>query len=241
MTKQITGYHAVVRKALVDSISMPAFILLTSMMGFGSLASQSGFDTGMASFASVFIWGLPGQLAMVELTAAGHNLFSIVLACSLANARFMPMVLSFLPHLFNKPESLPKRLLYAQLLSVNSWAVSLRAFPYVDMEWRRVYYLTFASSIILAAVIGTMLGVYISNEFPTSVVLGLVFLSPLFFALVLSSTKGLSYRLSLLSGCLVIPAAHYFFPQVDLLIAGVIGGTLGFTLARLPLLKNKFS
>ena len=241
MTMLISSRRAAIRKALVDSISFPAFILLTSMMGFGSIAGQSGFDATMASFASVFIWGLPGQLAMVELTTAGHNLFSIVLACSLANARFMPMVVSFLPHLSNKRTTVLSQLFYAQLLSINSWTVSLRAFPMIDMQWRRAYYVTFAISIILAAIVGTILGVYISHTFPNSVVLGLVFLSPLFFALILSAVTGLSYQLSLLFGCLVVPVAHLLFPQVDLLITGIIGGTLGYGVARLPMVKKRWS
>ena len=85
------------RKAILDALSLPAFILLFTMMGFGSLARGAGFGADMAAIATLFIWGLPGQLAMVELTATGQGIVAIIFACSLANARFLPMVVSFVP------------------------------------------------------------------------------------------------------------------------------------------------
>ena len=80
---QTSGFGRVVLKAVLDSLSLPAFILLTTMMGFGSLARSAGFEPEMAALATAFIWGLPGQLAMVELTTTGQGLFTIIFACSL--------------------------------------------------------------------------------------------------------------------------------------------------------------
>ena len=154
----ITGNRAVMRKALLDALSLPAFILLFTMMGFGSLARSAGFGPEMAALASLLIWGLPGQLAMVELARTGQGMVAIVFACSLANARFLPMVVSFMPTLVRERASMPRMLLDAQLLSINSWAMCMREFPQVEAACRHRYYVIFASSILLAAVIGTLLG-----------------------------------------------------------------------------------
>jgi predicted branched-subunit amino acid permease len=228
----VTGNPSVMRKALLDSLSLPAFILLFTMMGFGSLARSAGFSAEMAAVASLLIWGLPGQLAMVELTRTGQGLLAIVLACSFANARFLPMVVSFLPHLARQGASMPRLLLDAQLLSINSWAVCMREFPQVDADFRHRYYVTFASSILLAAVAGTLLGYHSAVLLPVELVLGLIFVSPLFFALVLSAVPGRAERISMLLGCATIPLAHHFWPAVDLLITGVIGGSLGFAIGN---------
>lgn len=228
----LAGDGAVTRKALLDALSLPAFILFFTMMGFGSLARGAGFDAGMAALASLLIWGLPGQLAMVELTRTGQGLIAIVFACSLANARFMPMVVAFIPTLARRQASLPRMLLDAQLLSINSWAMCMREFPRVEAAYRHRYYLTFASSILLAAVAGTLLGYHSAVLLPAAMVLGLIFVSPLFFALVLSAVPGRAERISMLLGCATIPAAHYFWPAIDLLITGVIGGSLGFALGK---------
>jgi predicted branched-subunit amino acid permease len=238
MSKLITGYRAVVAKALGDSISLPAFILLATMSGYGSLAESGGFSTAMAVVGTLLIWGLPGQLAMIELATQGQGLLAIVTACSLANARFMPMVVSFLPHINRPGTRLSSLLLLSQMLSINSWAVCLRGFPLVDVEWRRFYYVVFACSIALAAVVGTIVGTHAVGVLPRHIVLGLVFLSPLFFALVLASTPALSSRLSILLGCLTVPVAHYFFPTIDLLLSGFFAGTAGFLIARSKFFKR---
>jgi predicted branched-subunit amino acid permease len=228
----VAGDGAVTRKALLDALSLPAFILFFTMMGFGSLARGAGFDAGMAALASLLIWGLPGQLAMVELTRTGQGLIAIVFACSLANARFMPMVVAFIPTLARREASLPRMLLDAQLLSINSWAMCMREFPRVEAGYRHRYYVVFASSILSAAVAGTLLGYHGAVLLPASMVLGLIFVSPLFFALVLSAVPGRAERISMLLGCATIPVAHNFLPAVDLLITGVIGGSLGFALGK---------
>jgi predicted branched-subunit amino acid permease len=229
----VGGRGNVIRKALLDSLSLPAFILFFTMMGFGSLAQSAGFDAFMAVSATLLIWGLPGQLAMVELTATGQGIAAIVFACSLANARFMPMVVSFIPAMARARASIARQLLDAQMLSINSWAVCLREFPRIEPAYRHLYYVTFAASILSAAAVGTLAGFYGSFFLPAALVLGLIFTSPLFFALVLSATEGLEERLSMLAGCVIVIAAHRLMPSVDLLVTGLVGGSLGFAAGRL--------
>jgi predicted branched-subunit amino acid permease len=77
-----------------------------------------------------------------------------------------------------------------------------------------------------------LLGYHGAVLLPASMVLGLIFVSPLFFALVLSAVPGRAERISMLLGCATIPLAHFFLPAVDLLITGVIGGSLGFALGK---------
>ena len=217
---------------MLDAISLPAFILLFTMMGFGSLARGAGFGADMAALASLLIWGLPGQLAMVELTATGQGIIAIVFACSLANARFLPMVVSFVPAMSRGRSSLAGMLLDAQLLSINSWAVCLREFPHIEPGFRHRYYVTFAGSILAAAVAGTLLGYHGAVLLHGALVLGLIFVSPLFFALVLAAVPGRAERYSMILGCATISIAHHLFPSVDLLVTGVIGGSLGFAAGK---------
>jgi len=231
----------IISRAVLDSLSLPAFILLTTMMGFGSLARSAGYSAEMSALATVLIWGLPGQLAMVELTSTGQGLVAIIFACSLANARFFPMVVSFFPSMTREKTSFPRLVLYAQLLSINSWAVCLRNFPEIEPEDRKLYFVSFASTIMSAAVIGTLLGYYASTILPDPLVLGLIFISPLFFALVLSAVPRATEKASLILGCLVVPLAHYYFPSVDLLITGLVAGSFGFFLGKVSAIRRLLS
>jgi predicted branched-subunit amino acid permease len=211
------------------------------MMGFGSLAQSVGFSPEMSVLATALIWGLPGQLAMVELTTTGQDILAIIFACSLANARFFPMVVSFIPSMTRTKTSFPKLVLYAQLLSINSWAICMRNFPEIDPNYRQLYFMVFAISILTAAIAGTLLGYYASSVLPDAFVLGLIFLSPLFFALILSAVPKAGERSSLILGCLVVPLVHRYFPSVDLLITGVVAGSLGFFLGRTPMIRRLLS
>jgi predicted branched-subunit amino acid permease len=109
----------------------------------------------------------------------------------------------------------------------------LREFPNIDTRFRHRYYVSFASCILLAAVIGTLFGYHGAVLLPAAIVLGLIFVSPLFFALVLSAVPGRAQRISMLLGCATIPLAHFLWPSVDLLITGVVGGSFGFALGKL--------
>ena len=92
-----------------------------------------------------------------------------------------------------------------------------------------------------AAIAGTLLGYYISAILPDALLMGLIFLSPLFFALVLSAVSKAGERASLILGCAVVPLAHLYFPEVDLLITGVVGGSLGYLLGRTSLVQRLLS
>lgn len=222
----------VTRRALKDALSLPAFILFFTMMGFGSFARSAGFDIEMAVAASMLIWGLPGQLAMVDLSATGQPVMAIIFACSLANARFLPMVVSFLPMISHRDTTFRQLVVDAQMLSINSWAMCMRAFPGIDQKYRHRYYFVFASTILLAALVGTMVGHLGSLIMPHALVLGLIFASPLFFALVLFAVPSYSYRLAMIVGCIIMPLMHYWLPSFDLLLTGLIGGSVAFLVGR---------
>ena len=71
----IASASAVNRLAWRDAIGFPSITLLASMTGFGFLVHESGLPLGMAIAATVGIWGLPGQLALVEMHVAGLSAF----------------------------------------------------------------------------------------------------------------------------------------------------------------------
>ena len=155
----IAGAGAVNRLAWRDAIGFPSITLLASMTGFGSLVHESGLPLAMAIAATVGIWGLPGQLALVEMHVAGLSAFFVILGVALANARFLPMVVAFMP-LMN--EARPKSrwdFALVQMLSINSWAAGLKRFPEIEKTLRRRYYIVFAVICMSAGTLGTVMGI----------------------------------------------------------------------------------
>ena len=77
-----------------DAVNVPGFALMSTMVGFASIAREAGFDIWMAMVTTATVFGLPGQVAFASLFAGGASLLIIFVAVSLANMRMMLMVIS---------------------------------------------------------------------------------------------------------------------------------------------------
>jgi predicted branched-subunit amino acid permease len=218
----------VARQGFRQGVGLPSLIVLTSMMGFGSLAADGGISLQTAMSASALIWGLPGQVAMAELWSAGAGLIAVALAASLANARFMPMAMSLFPLMRGGTRHRAAPYLMVQLLSVNTWVACQQAFPGIPIRLRFVYYTVFASTILIAGQIGTALGFFAVAVLPKPVTLGLIFLNPCYFALLFAGTRSRPFVAALLLGALTGPLIYRVTPEWSLLLTGLIAGSAGF-------------
>ena len=224
--------RSIVKRAVFEALGLPSLILLAGMTGFGSLARDSGLSLMMALTTTAGVWALPGQVAMADLYGAGVSAGAIVLAVSLANARFLPMAASFVPLLQNTARRRWVLYFAVHLLSINSWAAGLREFPTIAPESRYRYFIAFASTCLFSALLGTALGYYLVDSLPTSLALGLLFLNPVFFAILLTSVGGRSVSIALVFGTVIGPPTFLLAPDWSLLITGFVGGTLAFLCTR---------
>ena len=219
---------AVYRKAIGDALGFPSIMLLASMTGFGSLAKESGFSLGMSLSATAGIWGLPGQVALAEMHAAGVSALFVILAVSLANARFLPMAVSFIPLMRDGVNRFGWMFALVQLLSINSWAAGLRRFPEITADLRARYFVTFALICMSAGLIGTAVGYFGVGAMNRAAALGLIFLNPLFFAVLLAGSHARPAIIAMLIGIPLGPILHMLSPDWGLLVTGLLGGTLAF-------------
>lgn len=217
---------------LRNAAGLPSAMVFGGMLGFGALAHDSGFGIGPAVLSSVLIWGLPGQIAMAELHAVGTDALVIALAVSLANVRFLPLVVSLLPTLRGAAPGLALRLLIAQLLSATSWAYTMRAGAPTEPRARLAYYLAFALFALAVGAAGTALGHLATGAMPRPVALGLVFLNVNFLMLVLLDARARRYLLAVGFGAALVVPLSLLAPDIGLLITGLLGGSLAFWLDR---------
>lgn len=227
------------RRAIKDALGFPSIMLLASMTGFGSLARESGFSLGMALTTTAGIWGLPGQVALVELHAAGVSALFVILASSLANARFMPMAVSFIPMMRDGVKQFGWMFMLVQLLSINSWAAGQRSFPDIIPEMRARYYVLFALICMTAGLFGTALGYYGVGAMSRPAALGLIFLNPLFFAVLICATRARPALIAIIVGVPLGPIFHMLSPDWGLLATGLVGGTVAFWIHRRTPSKNQ--
>lgn len=224
-----------------DACGLPALVLLASYIGFGSLARESGLHPVMALSATAGVWGLPGQIALAELYTAGTGMLTIAIAVSFANARFLPMAVSFMPLLQGGVHRKGWLYLLVHLLSVNSWVAGLRVFSEMNGNSRVCYFVVFAGICVSAALLGTGLGFFAAGSLPRPVTLGLIFLNPVFFALVFAGVKARPVILALILGAVLGPVFHLVSADWAVLSTGLIAGTMAYWLTRRKHVKSTSS
>jgi predicted branched-subunit amino acid permease len=224
--------RAAFRLGFLEATGLPAPMLMVSMIGFGSLCHETGFSLIKALASTATIWALPGQIAYVEMLSAGSPAFALLFAVALANARFMPMVATFIPFI---RDGLPGRAApywLAHFVTANSWIFVIRRSPDLASERRWGYFLGFAVSCLALGFAGTALGYVLAGLVPKTVNHGLLFLNPIYFMLLFLETPARSALLAVAFGAVGGPLLASLSVDWGLLAAGLICGTLGFALDR---------
>jgi predicted branched-subunit amino acid permease len=216
----------------IEAFRMPVFVVFSSMIGWGSLARDSGLSLAVSTVATATVWGLPGQVAAAELYAVGAPLLAIAIASSMANLRFLPMSLSLLPLFRGDAGGWRWRYLLVALMSVNTWAVTLRYGPAMPVDQRVPYYTGLSVTCIMTGVVGTALGYHLAGTLPFFVTVGLIFLNPVYFAFLFAGVRVRNCLLALAVGAVLGPITHLISPEWGLPFCGVIAGTVAFYLDR---------
>jgi predicted branched-subunit amino acid permease len=100
-------------------------------------------------------------------------------------------------------------------------------------EVRLVCYLGMGSGILSGTLMATALGYLAAATVPHWMAAALLFTMPLTFLLALVETaRGRSDQLAIVAGIVLAPPAYLWMPGFDLLITGLVGGTLAWALGR---------
>ncbi|MBM3565248.1 MAG: AzlC family ABC transporter permease [Alphaproteobacteria bacterium] len=215
-----------------DAVGLPAAVLFSSTLGFGSIASKADYPLSLAVLSVFTIWGLPGQIAMVELFAVGASILPIAVAAAGANARFLPMTVSLLPLFRGSFRSWNWTYLMAHLISINTWIALTRRGPSLPLDQRPHYFVGFSLLCMFAGAAGTALGYLLAGALPRTLTLGLVFLSPIYFLMVFSGVRERGGVLAVLLGAVAGPLLHMTSPEWGVPATGFLAGTAAFLLDR---------
>ncbi len=236
MDQSTTGYRtprAALAAGARDALGAPIAVLAAGYVGYGALASGFDFPPWLIVASSLLIWALPGQLIMLEMHAVSASLVLIVLAVSLSASRFLPMT-TVLSAMMRHPRYAGWQMYAsAHLLAMTGWVAAVNRVPQLPAEQRLPYFVGFALFCWIACAAASAVGYFLAGQMSELVKLGLVFMNPIYFLLILTGeTKAALGRLSLAAGALTGPVAYVVAPQWSLLAAGLVGGTVAYALHR---------
>jgi len=226
----MTGRSAVLQGAR-EAAGVPAAVLVAGYIGFGALAAGHGLPLPAVVASTVAVWALPAQLILVEMYTVGAPLVATVLAAMLSSARFLPMTLTLMPMMRHARYRGWHYLVAAQLLSLTGWAMAMARFADIETARRLPWFFGFTLVCIAASAAATAIGFAVAEAITPLVKIGLVFLAPTYYLLILlGSVRDRATAYALACGAVAGPLAYLVAPEWGVLIAGLGGGTLAFLL-----------
>jgi predicted branched-subunit amino acid permease len=221
------------RRGIRETPLTPMLVLCFSFIGFGALTKETGLSLLHTLFMSVFIFALPGQVVLVDEMARGASLFAAAFAVTATAVRLLPLTVALLPII--RDRSGPKWLEFATtcFIAVTLWTEAMRRSPQ-QLRWERTAYtLGIAVLLVISCSTGAVIGFLLAASLPKTFAGALLFLTPMYFLLsMIASSRGKAEILSIVAGLALGPILHLAVPQWDLLLTGIIGGTLSFLAAR---------
>jgi predicted branched-subunit amino acid permease len=221
------GYRAGVREAL----GVPTAVLAAGYIGYGAIAADMKFPVLVAMLSTAAIWALPGQIILMEMSGVGAPALVILLAVMLSAMRFLPMTVTLMPMLRAPQHGRVAEYFAAQLIAMTGWAIMMRSGPDLPQSERLPFFTGLALTGWMVSIAATGAGFLVADMLPLLARIGFVFLSPLYFAIVLLA--GLRERMmamALVFGAIFGPVIYTFNPQWSVLAGGLIGGSLAFAL-----------
>jgi hypothetical protein len=124
-------------------------------------------------------------------------------------------------------------LLVAHFTAVTLWMIANHGLETLPAR-QRIPWLIGVGSTLMASMMSCVLAGYmLAEQMPPLLAACLVFLTPAFF--LVSLLAGAQWRFdyaAIAMGLAIGPAAYRFAPEFDLLIAGLVGGTMDYALGR---------
>ena len=212
---------------------VPAFVLFGTFVGFGALTSETGLTWLDTIFMSVFIFALPGQVALVDQMARGASILTASLAVTATAVRLLPMTVALLP-MVRDPRT-PKWMEFAvaYFVAITMWVEALRRAPAVPKHLRAAYVLGIAAWLVSFSSVGGLVGFFLAARVPPIIAATLLFMTPIYFVLsMLSGTRSTAGVMPIVLGLALGPLFHLFVPELDLFLTGLVGGSVSFVLTR---------
>ncbi|HEX2256745.1 MAG TPA: AzlC family ABC transporter permease, partial [Afifellaceae bacterium] len=213
---------------------IPALILMTSFVGFGVLCRESGLTMSQAVFITAAVWALPNQVLLVGAITSGASILVTAIAVTLAGVRFMPMVAAWVPVIRGKRTPLWQLLVLSHFVAVTAWVFSLLRLPKMPARYRIPYFAGFACTLTTANLGITALSFEVAGALPPVLAGAAFFLTPIYFLTALTAAARIAAeRWAMAIGVVLGPALFAAGVGLDLLWAGLLGGTLAYGIDRL--------
>jgi predicted branched-subunit amino acid permease len=230
----VPWFIAYARGAKAGLMSVFAYVLFGTFIGYGALCHDLGFSLLWSLLSTVIVWAGPAQVILVTTLGTGAPLAEVAVAVALTGMRFVPMVAAIIPVIKTPASRMRHLLLPAHFTAASMWVEGLRIAPTLPREQRIAFCNGLGSAMMAIALIATVIGFELAAKLPTWLAAAVLFLTPMSFLVSLSrNARELIDRLALVFGLVLAPLFAYAQISLGLLLAGLAAGTLAYAAHRL--------
>jgi predicted branched-subunit amino acid permease len=215
------------------AFSLAGLVMACSFIGYGAFLHSIRFGLLPGLFTTLVIWALPGQVVFADLWMKQAGLLATALAVTLTAVRLLPMAVLVLSRARLQGVRRWPEFLVAHFTAITMWVIATAGMETIRQERRIPWLLGLATVLVSGMMAMTAIGYFLAEALPPSLAATLVYFTPAFF--LISLFGGAYWRFdywAILLGAVLAPLAGAIAPRFDLLIAGVVGGTAAFLLAR---------
>jgi predicted branched-subunit amino acid permease len=217
-----------------DALGLASITICFSLIGIGGLVRDIGYPMTAGALSTALMWAGPAQVLLFGSLAAGTALPLVAVAILFSSLRFFPMTISIMPLLNEQKRPVWQLLLAAHLISITNWVEGMRRLPDLPPAERYAYFIGFGTTVLLSGTLATAAGYYLMGALPPVLAAALLFTTPMFFTVNLTAAAktALDALPILLSVCIIVMAPFTIGTDYDLMVAGLVGGTLAYFVER---------
>ena len=209
--------------------SFPAVILMLSFVGFAAFTAEAGVPVEQVMFMTGIVWALPAKVILVGSMLSGAHIAATFVAVTLSSVRMMPMVAALVPEIRTPRTPIWLLLLLSHFVAITAWVFAMERVGAIPRAGRIPFFAGFGMTLTLSNMLLVGLAYGLVSEFPPLVAGCLFFLTPVYFltSIWISARHRVIYW-ALGAGLAAGALFHQVSPQYDILLAGLIGGTLAW-------------
>lgn len=202
-------------------------VLFVTYLGIGALAHDTHFSIVWAMLATLLVWAGPAQIILISTLSSGASIVQSAIAVTVSAIRLFPMVVAVLP-MMRTPETKRRQLvLVAHFTAVTLWVECYRFLPLVPRERRIAFVHGLGSGLALIALTATLIGYELAANLTQTFASAVLLLTPLSFLFSTArNSRELADVLALGLGLAFYPLASLLDSSFDILISGVVAGTI---------------
>ena len=220
-------------RGAINAFSLPVLVLMAAQVGFAALAREAGFSMLQTVLLTGGVWALPSQVVFVGIGVSGGSAAAVALAVALSAVRFMPMVMAWTP-IVRGPDT-PRWMLYLMswFVAITAWVFAMARLPELERSARMPFFSGFAVTLSAVNALIVAAAYHLIGAMPDLLAAILVFLTPIYFLMALwRAAREAADIIALAAGLVLGPVFMVLTPAADLLLAGLVGGTFAYLVAR---------